>query len=161
LQLLSPGGYLSAVPLVDFFGHESPPDTLPLLREEKKLRSKLEPAIQAGLATTLQVTLALRTVRNRRLFRTESPTFLRYLRDRFGLKPAQISETLSAISSVENLLLDIFPVLPDSPPELSEYETYCESTRVGRPRSTEVAPYRRMGRPPGPSVTEKRKLPLV
>jgi hypothetical protein len=141
-------GILAAVR--DFFGHEVViPDTIPLSQPEKKLRSTLEPAISAGLVTALQVMIALRTVRNRRLFRTESPTFHRYLHDHFGLQPTQISETLSAISTMENLLLDIFPTLPDSGPDLTQYEAYCDRANFGRPRSTQVAPYRRMGRPPG------------
>ena len=134
---------------LDFFGNESPPDTLPLQPAEKKLQSVLEPTVQSGLGTALQVVVALRVLRNKRLFRTQSATFQRYLSQKFGLGPQQVCEALSAISMIENLLLDIFPVLPNSTPDLTEYETYPLRTPPGRPRSTQVAPYRRMGRPPG------------
>jgi hypothetical protein len=133
------------VPLVDFFEHEPPPDTVPLLREEKKLRAILEPVIGSGLETALAVTLALRTVRNRRLFRNISPTFQRYLRDRFGLRPTRIVEMLSGISTVENLLLDIYPFSAE--PDMADSQSGYP--KLGRPRSTQVAPFRRMGRPPG------------
>ena len=136
-------------PVHDFFGNESPPDTLPLAPAEKKLCSVLEPTVQSGLETALQVVVALRVLRNKRLFRTQSATFPKYLCEKFGLGPKEVYEALSAISTFETLLGDLFPVLPNSTPDLPEYEAYSLRTNLGRPRSTQVAPFRRMGRPPG------------
>ena len=52
----------------------------------------------------------------------------------------QVFEMLSAISTVENLLLDIFPT-----PDAIDYETYSARINLGQPRSGQVTPYRRMG----------------
>jgi len=55
------------------------------LQSEKRRKQELETLVQAGLEEFLRVGQALAEIRNRRLYRTEYPTFEQYVRAKFGL----------------------------------------------------------------------------
>ena len=64
---------------------EAPPDTIKLSRAEQRLKAELEPVIASELPALLQAALALRRIRNARLFRTEAATFSEYLARKYSL----------------------------------------------------------------------------
>ena len=59
--------------------------SIPLTSGEKRRKQELEALVQAGLEEFLRVGQALAEIRNRRLYRTEYPTFEQYVRAKFGL----------------------------------------------------------------------------
>jgi hypothetical protein len=50
----------------------------------------LESVVERGLEEPLRVGQALAELRNRRLYRTEFPTFKQYVRSRFGLARSSV-----------------------------------------------------------------------
>jgi hypothetical protein len=66
----------------------------------------LEPVIANDLPAMMTVALALRAVRDARLFRVESTTFAGYLAHKFDLSPDAIAVAADAISA-EAILRDL------------------------------------------------------
>src|SRR6516164_6583928 len=97
----------SLVPLTFFGREESPPDTVKLTRAEQKLKAQLEPIVASELPALLKAALALRRIRNSRLFRTEAATFPLYLAQRYSLSVGAIKEVASSITATEDLIGDL------------------------------------------------------
>jgi hypothetical protein len=91
------------VPLSFFGRDESPTDTIKLSRAEKQLK----PIVASELPALFKAALALRRIRNARLFRTEAATFSGYLADRYALFQTAIRELFNSIATTEELVRDL------------------------------------------------------
>ena len=110
------------------------PDWIALSPAEAQLKTDLEAVVRSGLVNFLTVGAALNRIRSLRLFRRESATFCGYVTAQSGLTPQQYLELCRAQLMAE-ALLDPEPPIEESP-------------LLGRPRSTQPAPYAcRTGRP--------------
>ena len=133
----------SLVPLTFFGPEESPPDTIKLTHAEQKLKAQLEPIVASELPALLKAALALRRIRNSRLFRTEAATFPLYLAQRYSLSVGAIKEVASSITAIEDLIGDLVLAPPAGAPastiqpRLGRKPTHLKPFshgRTGRPR---------------------------
>jgi hypothetical protein len=86
------------------FLEEPLPDVIPLTSSEKRRKQELEALVQAGLKEFLRVGQALAEIRNRRLYRTEFPTFEQYVRAKFGLARSSADQLIRSASTAQCLL---------------------------------------------------------
>jgi hypothetical protein len=80
------------------------PDVIPLTSGEKRRKQELETIVKAGLQEFLRVGQALAEIRNRRLYRTEFPTFEQYVRAKFGLARSSADQLIRSSRTAECLL---------------------------------------------------------
>jgi len=135
LPVAKAGSFLRSAPLIhQLLDDWHTPDSIALSPAEAELKTDLEKVVRSGLVNFLTVGAALSRIRSLRLFRREYATFCGYVTAQTGLTPQQYSELCRSQLMAESLL--------DPEPSIDE------SPLLGRPKSTEPAPYgHRTGRP--------------
>ena len=93
---------------------ESVPDTIPLTGKEKTLKAQLESIVDNGLEKFLQVGQALAELRNKRLYRTEFPTFEAYIQSRFHLHRASVDGVIRSAETAQLLIDSGVELAPDT-----------------------------------------------
>jgi hypothetical protein len=112
--------------------------------------------IASELPGLLQAALALRRIRNARLFRTEAVTFSEYLARRYSLSVGVIREVMGAIAASEELIRDL-ALRPDDP----DREGRLRTVGLGRYALAPVIKPLRTGRPGRPRKEEEHRRGLA
>jgi hypothetical protein len=93
---------------------EPVPDAIPLSARERTRKAELEQIVQYGLEKFLEVGLALRELRNSRLYRVEHPTFEAYVQARFGLHRSAVDGVIRSAQVAQVLLEAGLELPPDT-----------------------------------------------